>query len=739
MTTPLSSVPPAPSWPHCGHEADPAGDPVGCRGIHVPGHTFCLAHLPDADRTTYLAGLTPGAEIDCRGTPFTTPLLNALRSALHDAATGNDHFGRARFDGAEFSGGAAFDGVQFSGRTSFNGAQFSGRTSFREAQFSNDATFDAVRFISEARFSRVEFSSSAAFEHAEFSGDVGFEEAQFLGDAWFNRAQFSGRTRFDQVRFADRAGFTGAQFSGATWFGRAQFSRTTSFGRVRFSDDARFDRAQFSDHARFDEAQFCGDAGFGEVQFSGDTGFDRAQFSGTAWFDGARFAGNAWFSEGQFVGRTSFDRARFSGDAAFGQTRFSSLAQFTEAQFSGPAGFSGAQFSGDALFYRARFEGVPVMGPLVCAGRVSLDAAVFTLPVTLEMAARNVSCGRTSWESTATVRLRYAAVDLSHSVLAAPVAITVHAAEFTTARGPLPETLLSSPSDADPTHVRITSVQGADAAYLVLTDTDLTDCLFSGAFHLDQLRLEGRTTFASTPAGLHRRGPWPVRWTRRRTLAEEHHWRAQYAGQAAPSSGAAGSPGQWRAGPHHLDPARTPGPEGVAALYRQLRKAFEDAKNEPGAADFYYGECEMRRHDITGTPKGERRLLWAYWLLSGYGLRASRAFGWLLAAMSLTVLLLMGVGLPTHDPDPATTGTLHGNRISLHTSSPDPALHGGWRQRMTWARAEKATRVAINSVVFRSSGQNLTPVGTYIEMASRLFEPTLLALGALAVRGRIKR
>ncbi|WP_333773090.1 hypothetical protein [Streptomyces sp. IBSBF 3136] len=176
----------------------------------------------------------------------------------------------------------------------------------------------------------------------------------------------------------------------------------------------------------------------------------------------------------------------------------------------------------------------------------------------------------------------------------------------------------------------------------------------------------------------------------------------------------------------------------VAALYRQLRKAFEDGKNEPGAADFYYGECEMRRHDPI-TSQGERRLLWAYWLLSGYGLRASRAVAWLLAAMSLTILLLMSCGLPTHDPDPTTTGTLRGSKISLHTSTPDPALHGPWAQHMTWARAEKATRVAVNSVVFRSSGQNLTTAGTYIEMASRLFEPTLLALAALAVRGRIKR
>lgn len=205
-----------------------------------------------------------------------------------------------------------------------------------------------------------------------------------------------------------------------------------------------------------------------------------------------------------------------------------------------------------------------------------------------------------------------------------------------------------------------------------------------------------------------------------------------------PAPGHAFSLRQWRPGPHHPDPDLTPDPEDITAVYRQLRKAFEDGKNEPGAADFYYGECEMRRHSGS-TPKGERHLLRWYWLLSGYGLRASRAFSWLLTAMSLTVLLLMSFGLPTHDPDPATTGTLHGSRISLSTNTPDPALQGGWSQRMTWARTEKAFRVAVNSVVFRSSGQNLTTAGTYIEMTSRLFGPTLLALGALAIRGRIKR
>ncbi|WP_308407820.1 hypothetical protein [Streptomyces somaliensis] len=44
----------------------------------------------------------------------------------------------------------------------------------------------------------------------------------------------------------------------------------------------------------------------------------------------------------------------------------------------------------------------------------------------------------------------------------------------------------------------------------------------------------------------------------------------------------------------------------MAALYRQLRKSLEDGKNEPDAADFYYGECEMRRHD-PGRPGASAR------------------------------------------------------------------------------------------------------------------------------------
>jgi hypothetical protein len=67
-----------------------------------------------------------------------------------------------------------------------------------------------------------------------------------------------------------------------------------------------------------------------------------------------------------------------------------------------------------------------------------------------------------------------------------------------------------------------------------------------------------------------RRWP-PVRFTERRVLAEEHHWRASQPGAV---------PG-WIPGT-----GRAAGPLQLAPVYRALRKAFEDGKQEPGAADF---------------------------------------------------------------------------------------------------------------------------------------------------------
>ncbi|MFH9242022.1 pentapeptide repeat-containing protein [Streptomyces anulatus] len=559
-----------PTWPHCAHGADPAADPVGCHGIHVPGHTSCLAHLNDADRDAYLTGLTPGDSIDHRGTAFTQLLLLTLLNALRDPATGKVRLGDAWFGSATFEG-------------------------------------------------------DAWFQSATFEGDAWFELATFGGDAWFALATFEGD-----------AGFESATFGGSNaWFGSATFG---------------------------------GDAGFESATFEGDAWFGSATFGGDVMFRSATFGGNAWFGSATFVTAGSF-------------------------------------------------------GPLVCAGRIVLSGAAFGGPVTLSFAARRLECRRTRWSATAEIRLRYATVDFAHAVFEYPLTIAAEPDPFVlTDASELADTALAG---APGPGVRVASLRGVDAAHLVLADVDLSDCLFTGTVHLDQLRLEGACTFDTAPSSVHWRRWPPVRFTERRVLAEEHHWRASRPGAVQGWNVAVLGVG--RAGPLQLAP-----------VYRALRKAFEDGKHEPGAADFYYGEMEMRRH-ADDIPRGERGLLTAYWALSGYGLRASRALAWLGAGTLLTIVLLTAFGLAQDTPKQTATGTVPagGGKVTFEIDKDDPQNPTG--DRFTGERFEKALNVTLNSVVFRSSGQDLTTAGTYIEMTSRLTEPVLLGLAVLAVRNRVKR
>ncbi|NUH42867.1 pentapeptide repeat-containing protein [Streptomyces samsunensis] len=606
MTPPSPEPSATPPWLHCGHGTT-SEDPVGCRGIHVPGHIACLAHLADADRDAYLAGLTPGTDIDHSGTTFTQPLLDALLDALRDPATGNPRLGDARFDRATFQG---------------------------------DARFDRATFQGDARFDRATFQGHAGFDFATFKRDARFESATFQSHAWFELATFQSHASFDSATFQGVTGFRSATFESRPF-------KWVGFRSATFQSHASFELATFQSHASFQSAIFQEDV----------------------WFESA-----------------TFER--------------------------------------DARFEQAVFERSVSLGPLVCAGRVTLSGAVFSGPVTLSFAARRLECRRTRWLSTAVLHLRYATVDFAHAVFEYPLTIAAEADPFILPDGQSEaEQAFAGAPDA---RVRMASLRGVDAAHLVLADVDLSRCLFTGTVHLDQIRLEGACLFDEAPARTHWPAWRPVRFTQRRTLAEEHHWRANQ-----PTAVRGWNTAVFDAG--HV------GPTQLAPVYRALRKAFEDGKNEPGAADFYYGEMEMRRHDRTGTSRAERGLLHGYWMLSGYGLRASRALGWLAAAMLLTIGLLMGFGLPQDPPKQEATGTVPpgGGKVTFEIDKADPRNPTG--NRYTGERFEKALNVTLNSVVFRSSGQDLTTVGTYIEMASRVAEPVLLGLAVLAVRNRVKR
>jgi hypothetical protein len=258
------------------------------------------------------------------------------------------------------------------------------------------------------------------------------------------------------------------------------------------------------------------------------------------------------------------------------------------------------------------------------------------------------------------------------------------------------ERLLSRPGE-ETWRPRLLSLSGADVAGLRLADVDLRACRFFGAHNLDKLRIVGEPRFAGTP------GRWRAR---RKTLAEEQHWRAK-------------RPGRWRpAGwyppvcqPPASSETEAPGvlePAQLAALYRDLRKGREDAKDEPGAADFYYGEMEMRRHSPR-SPLAERLVLWLYWLVSGYSLRGLRTLAWLAVVIIGLAALLQSVGFNGGDP-PLRDAVIYAAQSTVSIPSSNKTL----TEHVSWA-------------------------GEVLRIVLRLAGPLLLGLALLSVRNRVKR
>jgi hypothetical protein len=232
----------------------------------------------------------------------------------------------------------------------------------------------------------------------------------------------------------------------------------------------------------------------------------------------------------------------------------------------------------------------------------------------------------------------------------------------------------------------IVSVHNADVGALTLLSIGLADCLFWGSANLDEIIIESLASMREPP------GWWR---TRRRCVADEFVWRHFHATSWY----------EMKSLPAGTDATGSVTASQTAAVYRALRKSFEARLDQPGAADFYYGEMEMRRRDKR-TPSWERVVLAAYWLVSGYGLRALRSLALLIAALVGGSLLMAAYGIA--DPHVRTIGS--GFIVALENSIP-----GG--------RGETA----------------LTSSGRIISLVLKVVVPVLAALAVLAIRNRVKR
>jgi uncharacterized protein YjbI with pentapeptide repeats len=410
--------------------------------------------------------------------------------------------------------------------------------------------------------------------------------------------------------------------------------------------------------------------------------------------------------------RARFERATFTGDADFRNAIFND-ATFRGATFEGRASFQNTIFRGKADFQDTQWKGEARFDANF--GEVILDHAVFDRRVRLVVRAKYLSAVRVEFRAEKEILAQSAAITLEDATFAAPSTLGPATGEDTSVTSTIPQ---------------VVSLRGARVVDLALSGVDLRACHFRGSYGLASVRLE-QVLLAEPPEGWTKARRWslPIRWTRRVAIAEEHQWRAAkgFDGWETPD---------WPCSREHEPPTPAPTPHQIAAIYRALRSGVEARKDAPGAADFYYGEMEMRRHskyedaeddqalrskppyraptleawanydNTRRTPRAEKFVLWLYWLVSGYGLRASRA----LLALLLTVVIFTAVlyvfGLKDRDLSVALLQSIQGAAFA--------AFRGG-NQKL------------------------LSEAGQYLQIPLRLLGPFFLGLALFSLRGRVKR
>jgi hypothetical protein len=227
--------------------------------------------------------------------------------------------------------------------------------------------------------------------------------------------------------------------------------------------------------------------------------------------------------------------------------------------------------------------------------------------------------------------------------------------------------------------------------------------------------------------------------TRRRIIAEEIAWRNTHLGRNTRVTAETHDEHQQP----QQEAASTLLAADIAGIYRDLRKGLEDAKNEPEAADFYYGEMEMRRLAGRGRGDGsprspaepsvvERVLLYGYWGVSGYGLRAWRAATILTVLVVGAALLFSYLGLAVQTPPEriASINPVNGTVVYDHPKPEAPGF---------WSALNFSAREAISLLQAHNTSVNTQGAGTLTDFVLRLAGPVLLAFIVLALRGRTKR
>lgn len=535
----------------------------------------------------------------------------------------------------------------------------------------DDAVFEAPFVIRKTRLPAL-YARSARFQRG-----VDLRGVTFDGHVSFSSAQIDGDAQFSASEFTDGLDLSTARVSGVLKLG---WDLPAATG---LKDPARID----------------GDLVLEQVEVSGHINLARISVQGTLAGSEMSCPKCVIVSEASVRDRLNLSYAVIGGDL-YGRGlkaarvdlhlgRFRSNVNLRESRIARDFDMAEAQVGGDVDLARVHLDDCRRLGPLYSRGTVDLSGLSAPRRLALILGAERVRLRNAILPSGMSARIRWADVDLSGSDLSSPSTISRHHPEPPSKHalrldGGTGSRIGDWATFFDPAMPRptdrpsIAEMAGADVSGLTLADVDLTSCTFAGALNLADLQI-GPSCRTLTTQDFPDCRPW---WTARQAIHDERLARTPVA-----------RPG---------GPVRSPSPAQVADAYRQLRRGREQRGDQPGASDFYYGEMEMRRRASNSGP--ERLTLTLYWLLSGYGLRASRAIVALAILVGLSAVALDQFHAPLTGIEPVLLS------VELAT-----ALSPG--------ASELSDSVAARIV----------------RMPLRILGPVLIALAVVAIRERVKR
>jgi uncharacterized protein YjbI with pentapeptide repeats len=603
---------------------------------------------------------------------------------------------RVDFAEASVNGSVTLEGLEDLGPFYLNGSSVNGNLDIRDCRFWEVALIDDASVNGNVRLQDAVFNGSMTFASTDIVGSFELTRTTFQKTANFRGGIYRGPVRLQQVTALE------LDFDGVS------FHSSLELDAVR-TEVLTLRRGSYIRQVRFNGLEILGRASLG---------FVTAEH--TVEFADSTFLGEVDFTAGNYKDVVSFERVTFKGSVSFRQASFSSRLLFKGVTFEGPVIFQEGRFSSDVLFQDVVFNGPVLFAKALFESRLLMERVTFHSELQLGAAVSDLILRRVSLTSTSALVADEGRLFLDDTSFAAPV------------------TLSGIPFDDTGQTTRVLSVEGTDLTHLVLADIDLSRCFLSLGHNLEKAKIETPSrAFAHSPnkwTFSHKVGrPW--KWTSRRVVLEEIVWRSRAGRPSHREAWLSQMPSE--AGTEPVSPLV------AARVYRDLRKGLEEGKNEPGAADFYYGEMEMRRVAASGP---ERLLLNAYWLTSGYALRAWRALVSLAVLVGIATVTVAALGFaPTAIPPGQIVNTGSDSKLVIRwpsdhatilDSSPtprEPSFAQQFFPALTYS-AESAT------AVFRGPDQRTpTLIGRWCQIALRIIGPVLLGLAVLSLRGRVKR